>query len=135
MRTHSFGIAVGAALRLARVLCAVALWGCATASRGTTEIFVVHTTPSGASVHSEDWECVSPCRVEVQRRGDFYVTIKKEGYQTVVKNVSSRVAASGPVTHSVGGVLGAVGRGVDSATGAKHEVHPNPLRVRLVPIE
>ena len=107
--------------------------GCATVTRGTTEVFVVETEPSGAQVHSSDWSCVSPCEVDVPRRGEFFVTIQLDGYETYVTTVESAAVASssnvGNAVESVGGILGSA---VDSVSGARHAHQPNPLKVKLV---
>ena len=84
-------------------------------ARGTTESFVVETDPVGATVAaSAGWTCTTPCEVEVQRRGDFEVSIAKEGYETANVVIASHVdrvgvaAMAGPVV--VGGLLDAVAR-------------------------
>ena len=106
--------------------------GCATVTRGTTETFVVETEPSGARVHSDDWSCVSPCEVEVPRRGEFFVTVQLDGYKTYVTTVKSvPVSASSGVGNAVESVGGILGSAVDTVSGARHVHQPNPLKVKL----
>jgi len=105
--------------------------GCATISRGNTETFVIETEPPGAEAFlSIGPQCTTPCRVVVKRRGDFVVTIEKEGYVTVKSTVASsldRRVPSGP-TVVVGGIA------VDAGADANYSHKPNPLRVKLEPI-
>ncbi len=106
--------------------------GCATVTRGTTETFVIETEPSGARVHSSDWSCVSPCEIDVPRRGEFFVTIQLDGYETYVTTVKSvPVSASSGVGNAVESVGGILGSAVDTVSGARHAHQPNPLKVKL----
>lgn len=110
--------------------------GCATITRGTNEAFVIETDPPGADATlSSGPRCSTPCSLIVKRRGDFVVTIKKEGYETVVATVTSSVD-SGGAAGMAGNVLlgGIIGAGVDAGTGAMHSHKPNPLSVKLEPI-
>ena len=110
--------------------------GCATITRGTSEAFVIETDPPGAEATlSNGLRCSTPCSLTVKRRGDFVVTIKKEGYETVVSNVTSSVD-SGGAAGMAGNVLlgGVIGAGVDAGTGAMHSHKPNPLSVKLIPV-
>lgn len=113
------------------------LTNCATITRGSTETFVIETTPPGAEATlSTGLYCVTPCSLRVRRRGDFVVTIEREGYETVQATVTSSIDTAG------GGALagnvifgGFIGAGVDAGTGASLAHQPNPLIVELVPVE
>ncbi|MEM7099013.1 MAG: PEGA domain-containing protein [Pseudomonadota bacterium] len=114
----------------------IVLSGCATITRGTNEAFVIETKPAGAEVSSSTgWSCVTPCSVKVKRRGDFVLTIEKQGFETLTTNVTSSVDGAGAAGMAgnvlVGGIIGA---GVDAGTGAMHSHKPNPLVVELVPM-
>ena len=113
----------------------VALGGCATAVRGATEMFSVQTTPPGALASSSTgWECTTPCKVTVKRRGDFVVLLRKEGYvDETVKVRSVPVATKRSMRERVGVDVGWIGEAADFATGANYEHTPNPLDVTLVP--
>ena len=113
----------------------VALGGCATAVRGATEMFSVQTTPPGALASSSTgWECTTPCKVTVKRRGDFVVLLRKEGYvDETVKVRSVPVATKRSMRERVGVDVGWIGEATDFATGANYEHTPNPLDVTLVP--
>ena len=91
---------------------AVTAPGCATITRGTNEAFVIETDPTGASVSSSSgFFCTTPCSVQVKRRGDFVVTIEKEGYETITSSVTSSVDGAGAAGMAgnvlVGGIIGA----------------------------
>lgn len=110
--------------------------GCATITRGTNEAFVIESDPPGAEASlSNGLRCSIPCSLIVKRRGDFVVTITKEGYETVTATVTSSVDDAG-AAGMAGNVLlgGFIGAGVDAGTGAMHSHKPNPLTVKLEPI-
>ena len=110
--------------------------GCATITRGTTESFVIETRPAGAEAKlSNGLYCTTPCSVKVKRRGDFVVTLTKDGYETTTATVTSSIDGGGSAGMA-GNVLlgGVIGAGVDAGTGAMHSHKPNPLVVELVPL-
>ena len=113
----------------------VALAGCATVKRGSTETFEVRSTPMGASVSSSiGWECTTPCSVRVARRGDFVVTVRKEGYVTqtfTIKSVQVQGGEKGLNDRVVLTNTEYIGRATDWASGANREHRPNPLDVDL----
>lgn len=109
--------------------------GCASITRGTSESFVIETVPAGANVTlSTGLTCTSPCSLKVKRRGDFVVTIKKDGYETITSTVTSSIDGGGGAAMA-GNVLlgGIIGAGIDAGTGAMHSHRPNPLVVTLNP--
>ena len=117
------------------VLLLAVLAGCATAKRGSTETFEVRSSPTGASVTSTSgWECVTPCIVKVARRGDFVVTVRKDGYVTqtfTIKSVPIQGKQKGLKDRVVVGETEYIGRVTDWASGANREHQPNPLEVEL----
>jgi len=122
--------------------CFVALFlavlaGCATAKRGSTETFEVRSSPAGASVTSTSgWDCTTPCIVKVARRGDFVVTVRKDGYVTqtfTIKSVPIQGQQKGLKDRVVVGETEYIGRVTDWASGANREHQPNPLEVELEP--
>ena len=111
--------------------------GCATITRGSNEAFVIETEPAGAEARlSNRLQCTTPCSLKVKRRGDFVVTIEKNGYQTVRATVTSSIDNAGSAGMA-GNVLlgGIIGAGVDAGTGAMHSHKPNPLVVKLEPAQ
>ncbi len=117
---------------------ALALAGCATITRGTTETFVVETSPSGARVVTSLGQAcdATPCAfTDMSREAEFTVTISKDGYQTVTRRIGHRLSGGGAAA-AVGGnilpVISLVGVAVDANNGATQSLTPNPLRVTLV---
>ena len=63
------------------LLSVLSLPGCATITRGTTEVLVINTDPLGADVEISVWaSCRSPCSVELKRKHDYHVIVQKDGY-------------------------------------------------------
>lgn len=114
------------------------LQGCSTVTRGTTEAFVVETDPIGAKVETSNGHyCEStPCAMKMKHRSEFDVTITREGYQTHVAHVTHQMSGAGGAGLA-GNVLvgGIIGLGVDAVTGAAQELVPNPLVIKLVPLD
>ena len=118
-------------------LLTVAMVGCATVKRGPTETFEVRSSPRGAAVSSTTgWECVTPCTVKVARRGDFVVTVRKEGYVTQTRSVESVPVTEGKkgLKDRIGVDTTWIGGATDLVTGANREHQPNPLVVELEPL-
>jgi hypothetical protein len=115
-------------------LSAMLLAGCATVTRGTSDVFVVNTDPSGAAVKtSNQFACdETPCSLKMPRKSEFEVTITKKGYKTWQGHVTHKVATAGGAGMA-GNVLlgGLIGAGVDVASGAMMDLVPNPLTVKL----
>lgn len=121
-------------LTVAVTLCALST-GCATITRGTTDVLVVNSDPVGAAVQiSGGFQCTTPCSVELKRKRDYHLKITKSGYEPVEMDVMSQIAGAG-AAGMAGNVLlgGLIGAGVDAATGATKSLKPNPVEVKLVP--
>ncbi len=109
------------------------LGACATVTRGTTNQIQITSEPSGAQVQTSLGQtCTSPCTLTVDRKSEFSVTFRLQGYQDVIIPVRTQVAGAGAAGVAgnllVGGVIGA---GVDVATGASLEHVPNPVHAIL----
>lgn len=118
------------------VACTVLLGGCATITRGTTQSWSVQTEPAGANVKlSSGEQCKSPCSLQKKRKDPFQVTIDLPGYEQVVTQVISGVKGAG-AAGMAGNVIfgGLIGVGVDVASGATKDLTPNPLVVKLLPL-
>jgi len=113
---------------------AVAVSGCATITRGTTDSWSINTTPSGAEVRtSSGFECeATPCTFRMPRKEEFDVTVTKTGYKSWKSHVGHHMAGAGGAgfvgNAIVGGIIGA---GVDATSGAMLDFAPNPLNVTL----
>jgi hypothetical protein len=124
--------------RIIALLCVIAapqfLCSCATVTRGTTETLKIESDPEGAEVRvSNGFTGVTPTAFSVPRKGDLYVTVSKDGYETVNVSVPTKIAGAGAAGFA-GNILigGVIGGGVDIATGAALSHQPNPVRVVLV---
>ena len=131
---------------LCSVLVAAALMSasCATVSRGRYEVLEVNSEPSGATVTVSNGEAgVTPAAFLLRRKRSHTVTITREGFASVVVEVTSQPsrAGRGASAANAAGVLGgpigllggAVGAVVDKVSGATKDLKPNPVDVKLVP--
>ena len=115
-------------------LVGLALSGCATITRGTTENLLVQSEPEGASVElSSGQTCKTPCNLELKRKNDYTLYLHKEGFQDAEIRVESKVAGAG-AAGMAGNVLigGIIGAGVDAFSGATNSLQPNPVHMHLV---
>lgn len=112
----------------------LALSGCATITRGTTDDLLIQSEPDGASVElSSGQTCRTPCSLELKRKNDYRLYMRKEGFQDADIKVESKVAVAG-AAGMAGNVLigGVIGAGVDAFSGATNSLKPNPVHVHLV---
>jgi hypothetical protein len=122
---------------LSLAISSLGLNGCATITRGTHEALVIESEPSGAQVRlSTGFTGTTPTSFKIPRKGEVYVTISKEGFETVNVNVTTQVAGAG-AAGMAGNVLvgGIIGVGVDAFSGGMLEHKPNPVKVNLVPLK
>ncbi|MEH6694055.1 MAG: translation initiation factor 2 [Hyphomonas sp.] len=114
---------------------AIAVSGCATVTRGTTEAFLVETEPSGANVSTSlGLSCTpTPCAIpKVKREAEFSVTIEKEGYKTTIHNITHQMSGGGGAGMAGNVILGGgIGAILDANNGSTQELVPNPLKVTL----
>ena len=111
--------------------------GCATITRGTTEVLVVETQPPGADVriNPAGMNCKTPCSVELKRKRNYTLQIEREGYEPVTVNVLSEISGAGAAGMAGNVVLGGlIGVAVDAASGATKKLTPNPVTLTLVPV-
>jgi len=116
---------------------ALAVAGCATVTRGTTDQITVTSEPSGAHVTTSlSQSCSSPCTFNVSRKDEFIVKIEADGYKAQEIPVKTQLAGSGAAGFAGNLVLGGViGMGVDVATGSTLEHVPNPVHATLEPVD
>lgn len=111
---------------------AMTLGACASVTRGTTDVFVVETTPSGAQVKTTNsFACdATPCSFKMPRKSEFQVTVSKPGYVSTTHSITNKVSGAGSAGMA-GNILvgGLIGVGVDAYTGAMKDLTPNPLIV------
>jgi hypothetical protein len=126
------------AMRVLVLLCGtLALGGCATVVRGTTEEVAVQTEPPGAEARtSNGFGCpATPCAINVPRKDPFILTVTKAGYQPEQVTVNTTIQGGG-TAGLVGNVVsgGIVGVVVDASSGAANDHVPNPVVVTLKPL-
>jgi hypothetical protein len=109
----------------------IAINGCATIMHGTTQDIEITTEPSDARLVVDDREAYSsPAKITMKRKDDHTVKIFKEGYQGETVNIK------GALSWAVAGDFlagGAIGYGIDAATGAQRRLEPEKVEVRLRP--
>jgi hypothetical protein len=119
----------------ALVLIACFLTGCATTLRGTTDVLIVDSDPTGARVSvSSGLSGTTPATFTLRRKGDYVVTVTKDGFEAVSVNVTHKIVGAGSAGMAgnilLGGIIGAA---VDAGSGAMFDLVPNPINVKLVP--
>lgn len=120
---------------------AVAAGGCMSIVHGTWEQLRVESDPPGASVRlSNGVTGITPVTFGVPRKDDLTATITKDGYETAVIAVKTRMNRPGAaglagdlLLAPVGGT-GLVSAAIDANTGTFCSHQPNPVEVRLRPI-
>ena len=72
------------------VICAVAVSGCATITRGSKDLFGIESEPTGATVElSNGLNCVTPCAMELPRKHAFTATFSLEGHKPLTAESES----------------------------------------------
>jgi len=124
------------------IIVALALSGCASIQRGSTESIEFLTTPSGANVlvvggKSTGAYCLTPCRLELDRREDLKVEISKKGFKTVNQVLYSSIDAGSFTANTIGNLILAPGVADywDVKTGANYSHKPNPFVGTLIATE
>jgi hypothetical protein len=124
--------------RVLMVAALLALNGCASIARGTSETVEIQVEPKDATVTTSlGFSCTTmPCQFKVDRKTEFTVSATKEGYQPQTVDVVTKVSGKGAAGFA-GNVLvgGVIGMGVDAATGATKDHFPNPVVIKLIPID
>ena len=127
-------------LKAALVTALVSTSACATVTKGTEDTVRLESTPPMAQVTIEDTRyilrdvtCVTPCKLELNRKWAYNVTFEKHGYAPVTHLLQPKLSGDG-VAGMSGNILlgGIIGAGVDASTGAMNDLKPNPLHVELV---
>ena len=119
-------------------LCLV-LGGCATLEHGGSDEVPVVTDPPGATVTtsagttSAGPSCRSPCRVYVERKDEFTVTVSKAGFGTQGVEVKAHLAGSDPKDASQAPDENKGAALIDTLVGATFVHVPNPVVVKLAP--
>ena len=117
------------------LLAAIWMSGCITMIHGSTEAITIRSTPSGATVEIDgDRRVCTPAVVELERGHDHVLTFSMGGYaqqSVTVECVASPTAVSNVVT----GVADVLGWDVDANTGARFDLEPDIVHVKLVSVD
>jgi hypothetical protein len=123
------------AFRTGSIVLLLIATGCATVTRGTSEVLVVESEPTGADVEitPANQRCKTPCSAKLRRKENQLITIRRDGYEPVQVNVLSQTAGAGAAGMAGNVILGGlIGAAVDAGSGATKELKPNPVKVNLV---
>lgn len=123
---------------LAIVMSAFIVSSCATVFRGSSEMISFTSNPSGADVRLSSGQfCITPCSLDVTRKGDIDVTMEKSGYKTHKTAI--------PATIDGGAVAGftafnfvmipIVNDVVDYNTRANYSRKPNPFHLEMIAVD
>lgn len=109
------------------------LSGCATVINGTSQDYSIQSEPSGAKVRlTSGAECTTPCELNLKRRHDFRADISRDGFQPAYVLVQSRTGGAAVGNILLGGLVGGV---VDGSNGACNHLFPQPLSIKLAPLD
>ena len=117
---------------LATLSLLLALNGCATIIHGTTQDIGVTSDPASADLLLDGQQhYVSPATITMKRKHDHMLEISKQGYKTEMVDIR------GDLSLAVAGDIlagGAIGYGIDAATGAQRRLVPEKIAVPLRPL-
>lgn len=111
--------------------------GCATFVRGGSEKVTFQSDPSGAEVRLSTGQTgVTPCQLDLKRKGDIQVTIRKDGFKelttALISSIDGKSVGIGTAANFL--FLPIINDVVDYKTGANYSHKPNPLVVKLIPL-
>lgn len=121
---------------LSGVLLSVAAFsvsGCATILHGTSVPVKFNSDPDGAVIEILNGsKCTTPCQYGMKRGNDSSVIFTKDGYKPVMIYIQSRTGGGAAGNIIAGGIIGGV---IDGSNGASNFLYPNPVYIRLVPLD
>ncbi|MDQ1162585.1 hypothetical protein QE422_002953 [Chryseobacterium sp. SORGH_AS 447] len=108
----------------------LSMTSCATILTGTKDKITFNSTPEGAKViHKGIEKCTTPCTAEIPRSlSKQMVTFEKEGFNTKEVKLTKTF---NPVTLVNILLGGAIGVGIDAATGSLTKYSPKDYKVEL----
>ena len=114
------------------------LTGCATVTRGTKSDVQIDVEPRNAVITTSlGHTCSSnPCALKVSRKESFTVKATAEGFEDAEVAVKTQIAGKGAAGLAGNAVAGGlIGIGVDAITGAANDHVPNPVIIKMTPID
>jgi hypothetical protein len=117
-----------------RVIVAFTATGCATMVHGTRQTVEITSTPPGstATIQPGDKTLVTPGSATLERKGAYVVRVTHDGYRPANGYIDRDVSGARWGNIGFGGVIGLL---IDQENGAAYELTPDPLDVRLEPLE
>lgn len=121
--------------RLAALVAAALLSGCATVTSGTSQTVMINSDPEGAECTVSRQEALlatvtTPAPVTLKRHAaSLYVLCRKAGYEDNRVVINSRFENASAGNFLLGGVVGTM---IDASSGASSRYEPSIL-VRLTP--
>ena len=111
--------------------------GCATITRGTSELLVIESVPSGAVARLSNGKiCITPCSIALSRKESLNIVFEKEGYEIGSATVSSETSGAGGAGMAGNVLIGGLGGIItDSVSGAAKSLTPNPVKIYLSKID
>lgn len=107
--------------------------GCATIIHGSTQDIGVTTDPAGADlVVDGEQHYTSPAIITMKRKDDHTVEISQAGYKKELIEIKGKLSWAVAGDFLAGG---AIGYGIDAATGAQRRLEPEKVEVRLRPLD
>jgi hypothetical protein len=112
------------------IAAALSVTSCATIITGTKDKISFTSTPEGAKVmHKGVEKCTTPCTAEIPRSlSKQTVTFEKEGFSNKEVKLTKTFNAVSLVNILLGG---AIGIGIDAATGSLTKYSPKEYKVEL----
>ncbi len=121
-------------IKIGKLFCIIAaismvFGGCGTIFQGTKQEVSFDSGPGAAEVWVNGAKVgVTPCRVELKRKGEYTIEFKKEGFQTKSYRISNSVGAGWVILDILGGLVPVV---IDAATGGWHSLDQTSINATL----
>lgn len=107
--------------------------GCASIIHGTTQDVQISSSPNEAEIWIDTAKVgTTPTKVELKRKGEYLVTIKKAGYKESTIKIEHQASA-----WIIGNIIfgGIIGCGIDFLTGGAYDLSSDTLDVSLTKLE
>jgi hypothetical protein len=107
----------------------VAFSGCAAIFKGSNSNLNATSDPSGAKVYvNGELYGKTPINLRLKSSKTYTIEFKKEGYETVTRNISSSVGAGWIILDILGGLIPVI---IDAATGSWYDLDQDHVNAIL----
>jgi len=103
--------------------------GCGSIIHGTSQDINISSSPDEAEVWIDGARMgTTPTKVNLKRKGDYLVTVKKEGYKEATVKIEGSTSA-----WIIGNIVfgGIIGCGVDFITGGAYDLKPERVDINM----